>query len=251
MDCIDPTKTAKEGEDPFSNRIVLRMMDVYRLAVQFHMARLEHLCVQYLHATICLKNVLEALHNAHNLKLDFIKEFCLKFIVKDTNYNQIVMSEEFEKLERGLIVEIIRRKQQPQNKGPNEKQFQSAGSSLEQDMAMFLVSTGKEFCDIDLILDSHVISAHKSVLAARCGYFEAMFRSFMPSDNKVRVRSVCSQYRQPKPQYNFFSDSNRGNNAISSFVRVSAPLHLFRRCEHASGRFALSILRSLLLRFHQ
>lgn len=29
-DCIDPTKKAKEGEDPFSNRIVLQMMDVYR-----------------------------------------------------------------------------------------------------------------------------------------------------------------------------------------------------------------------------
>lgn len=77
-DCIDPTKKAKDGEDPFSNRIVLLMMDVYRLAVQFDMARLEHLCVQYLNATICLKNVLVALHNANNLQLEFIKEFCLR-----------------------------------------------------------------------------------------------------------------------------------------------------------------------------
>lgn len=30
MDCIDPTKKARDGEDPFSNRIVLLMMDVYR-----------------------------------------------------------------------------------------------------------------------------------------------------------------------------------------------------------------------------
>lgn len=119
MDCIDPTKKAKDGEDPFSNRIVLRMMDVYRLAVQFNMARLEHLCVQYLNATICLKNVLVALHNADHLQLDFIKEHCLRFIVKESNYNQIVMSSEFEILERSLMVEIIRRKQMPQYKVVN------------------------------------------------------------------------------------------------------------------------------------
>lgn len=186
-DCIDPTKKAKDGEDPLSNRIVLLMMDVYRLAVQFDMARLEHLCVQYLNATICLKNVLVALHNANNLQLDFIKEFCLRFIVKESNYNQIVMSQEFETLERGLMVEIIRRKQLPQIKGHNESHFDAAGSSLEQDMAMFLRSTGKEFCDIDLLLDGNIIPAHKSILAARCGYFEGMFRSFMPPDSTVRV----------------------------------------------------------------
>lgn len=190
MDCIDPTKKAKQGEDPFSNRIVLLMMDVYRLAVKFEMARLEHLCIQYLGATICLKNVLEALHNADSLHLDFIKEFCLRFIVKDPNYNAIVMSKEFENLDRGLMVEIIRRKQIPQPKVHIETNFDTAGSSLEQDMAMFLRSTGKEFCDIDLVLDGTVIPAHKTILAARCVYFEAMFRSFMPSDNKVRVSQL-------------------------------------------------------------
>lgn len=187
MDCIDPTKRAQQGEDPYSNRIVLLMMDVYRLAVKFNMARLEHLCVQYLNATICLNNVLVSLHNADNLKLEFIKEFCLRFIVKESNYNQIVMSKEFETLDKGLMVEIIRRKQMPQAKVPVDTNFDTAGSSLEQDMAMFLRSSGKEFCDIDLLLDGCIISAHKSVLAARCGYFEAMFRSFMPLDSTVRV----------------------------------------------------------------
>ncbi|XP_044749089.1 leucine-zipper-like transcriptional regulator 1 [Coccinella septempunctata] len=191
MDCIDPTKKAKKDEDPFSNKIVLRMMDVYRLAVQFNMVRLENLCIQYLNATICLKNVLVALHNADQLQLKFIKEHCLRFIVKESNYNQIVMSTEFEDLDRGLMIEIIRRKQKPQNRTSNpsdQQQSNTNGSSLEQDMAMFLIATGKEFCDIDLILDNHVIPAHKSILAARCGYFEAMFRSFMPSDNTVRIR---------------------------------------------------------------
>lgn len=194
MDCIDPTKKAKKGEDPFSNRIVLLMMDVYRLAVKFEMARLEQLCVQYLNATICLNNVLEALHNADKLRLDFIKEFCLKFIVRESNYNQIVMSKEFETLERSLMVEIIRRKQMPQPKYHFEPYVDTAGSSLEQDMAVFLKSTGKEFSDIDLLLDGCVIPAHKSILAARCGYFEAMFRSFMPLDSTVRVSSFLSKF---------------------------------------------------------
>nr|CAH7718604.1 unnamed protein product [Callosobruchus chinensis] len=190
MDCIDPTKKAKEGEDPFSNRIVLRMMDVYRLAVQFNMVRLEHLCVQYLNATICLKNVLVALRNADQLQLDFIKEHCLRFIVKESNYNQIVMSCEFETLERSLMVEIIRRKQMPLQKEKNypENHFDMAGCSLEQDMAMFLRVTGIEFCDIILNLDGNLIPAHKTILAARCSYFEAMFRSFMPADSKVNIQ---------------------------------------------------------------
>jgi hypothetical protein len=57
-------------------------------------------------------------------------------------------------------------------------------------MEVFLNSIGKEFCDITLMVDGHPIPAHKAVLAARCSYFEAMFRSFMPEDNIVRVSSV-------------------------------------------------------------
>jgi leucine-zipper-like transcriptional regulator 1 len=49
--------------------------------------------------------------------------------------------------------------------------------------------TGKEFCDITLQLDGVSIPAHKAVLAARCTYFEAMFRSFMPVDGIVHVSS--------------------------------------------------------------
>ena len=112
-DRIDPTKKI---EDPLSNKIVLRMMDVYRLAVQFNMKRLEQLCVHYLDATINHANVLEALHNAAHLKLYFIKDLCLNFVVKESNYNQIVMSQEFETLDQPLMVEVIRRKQLPQPK---------------------------------------------------------------------------------------------------------------------------------------
>lgn len=65
--------------------------------------------------------------------------------------------------------------------------FNTSGGSLEQDMAMFLRNTGKEFCDIDLKLDGLLLPAHKTILAARCAYFEGMFRSFMPADSTVNV----------------------------------------------------------------
>ena len=37
--------------------------------------------------------------------------------MKESNYNQIIMSKEFETLDQTLMVEIIRRKTQPQNRG--------------------------------------------------------------------------------------------------------------------------------------
>nr|XP_037271803.1 LOW QUALITY PROTEIN: leucine-zipper-like transcriptional regulator 1 [Rhipicephalus microplus] len=189
-DRIDPTKKVSElssSRDPMSDRIVLLMMDVYRLAVQFHMRRLEHLCVQYLEAAINHRNVLVALQNASDLRLDFIKEFCLKFIVKESTYNQIVMSKEFETIAQPLMVEIIRRRQMPAVRSLLEPMFDYAGTTLEQDMEIFLKETGREFCDITLLLDGHPIPSHKSVLVARCSYFEAMFRSFMPDHNTVNI----------------------------------------------------------------
>lgn len=54
-------------------------------------------------------------------------------------------------------------------------------------MEAFLKSTGREFCNITLLLDGKCYMAHKAVLAARCSYFEAMFRSFMPEDDTVKV----------------------------------------------------------------
>ena len=75
------------------------------------MRRLEQLCVQYLESSINHGNVLDALHNASYLKLHYIKEFCLRFVVKEANFNQIVMSPEFETLDRELMVEIVRKRQ--------------------------------------------------------------------------------------------------------------------------------------------
>lgn len=66
----------------------------------------------------------------------------------------------------------------------------SLGTSLEQDMEAFLKDVGQEFCDITLMLGDRLITAHKAILAARCSYFEAMFRSFMPENNMVNVSLI-------------------------------------------------------------
>lgn len=183
-DCIDPTK-----KDRPATETVLRMMDVYRLAVEFGMVRLDNLCVQYLNNSINMANVLEALETADNLKLTVIKDHCLRFIVKEPNYNEIIMSTKFERLSSSLIIEIIRLKQTASsNKSCSETPADILGTTLEQDMASFLKNHGAPFYDVDLVLDGQIISAHKPILAARSGYFEALFRSFMPSDCRVKIQ---------------------------------------------------------------
>lgn len=62
-------------------------------------------------------------------------------------------------------------------------------------MEAFLKNVGQEFCDITLMLNDMPILAHKAVLAARCSYFEALFRSFMPVNNKVNVSLHDSRQR--------------------------------------------------------
>lgn len=170
------------------------MMDVYQLAVQFLIPRLEQLCVQYLEYKISKDNVLDGLFNADKMKLALIKDYCLGFIVKEDHFDDIIMSNDFEALEKALIVEVIRKRSNPGKNTVDMKYDKTIGTTLENDMAIFLKSGGKEFCDINLVLDGTVLPAHKSILAARCTYFQAMFRSFMPSDNTVNVSEIIFYY---------------------------------------------------------
>lgn len=94
------------------------MMDVYQLATQFSIPRLEQLCVQYLEFKINKNNVLDALYNSDRSGLKLIKDYCLNFIVKEDHFFEIAMSHEFEELEKALIVQIIRRRLNP-SKQPN------------------------------------------------------------------------------------------------------------------------------------
>ncbi|KAI1230874.1 hypothetical protein IHE44_0008306 [Lamprotornis superbus] len=228
---------------------VLLIMDVYKLALNFKLSRLEQLCLQYIEASVDLQNVLIVCENANKLQLDQLKEVlgvlipaqcpepvllnlrggsscpqsqsqsramqyllmifslstpvtmllvaastehCLNFVVKESHFNQVIMMKEFEHLSSSLIVEIVRRKQQPPVRTHSDQPL-DIGTSLIQDMKAYLEGAGTEFCDIILLLDGHPRPAHKAILAARSSYFEAMFRSFMPEDGQVNI-SIAPYY---------------------------------------------------------
>eukprot|EP00058_Branchiostoma_floridae_P024574 XP_002610064.1 hypothetical protein BRAFLDRAFT_89919 [Branchiostoma floridae] len=101
-----------------------------------------------------------------------VLELCLNFIVRESHYNQIVMSTEFETVPQPLMVEIIRRKQSSNPIQPlPESNTGGIANTLEQDIEWFLKSgIGQEFCDITLLLDGVPFPAHKSILAARSRY---------------------------------------------------------------------------------
>lgn len=45
----------------------------------------------------------------------------MKYLAKDSNFNQIIMLSEFEQIETALMVEIIRIRQNPRKTTANEK----------------------------------------------------------------------------------------------------------------------------------
>ncbi|KAK2574175.1 Leucine-zipper-like transcriptional regulator 1 [Acropora cervicornis] len=130
---------------------------------QLEIGSLEALCVQYIESSICQENVLVALDSAARLQLDPLK----------ANYNNIIMSKNFESVPQKLMVEIIRRRQVPQGNThiPVDNQCRSTHpeKTLQRDMLDFFQgSRGQDFCDILLMVDGEPIGAHKAVLAARC-----------------------------------------------------------------------------------
>ncbi len=198
-DKIDPTMRSgkRSGDTSASNEVI---MQVYTLSVAFKMAKLEKLCVRYLESSVSLKNVLTSLQNASRLKLQPIKEYCLRFIIKESNYNMVINSSEFETLDQPLMVEIIRRRQAKPEQSSSGVSL-SASLSVSKDFAAsykkecladdlrdFLFNSGKEFADVTLVLDgNNEYPAHKAILAARSSYFEGMFRSFSPTSNRIDV----------------------------------------------------------------
>jgi hypothetical protein len=60
---------------------------------------------------------------------------------------------------------------------------------------------GNEFSDVLIFLnESHEkqqqpMLAHMCILAARCAYFEAYFRSFMPKDRRILVVYILTNYK--------------------------------------------------------
>ena len=170
---------------------MLLMMDVYKLALLLETKRLELLSMQYIEASVNVENVLLVLHNASELKLSSLREYCMKFIVRESNFRKVIMSSTFEALDRELMVQIIRRQQfrsRPTSPDPHADDDGSVPSSLQDNLSDFIRSdAGRPFTDVALNVGSEVVLAHKPILAARCAYFEALFRSFMPENHEVEI----------------------------------------------------------------
>ena len=184
----DLENTSREG---MTVPQMLLMMDVYKLALLLETKWLELLSMQYIEASVNVENVLLVLHNASELKLSRLREYCMKFIVRENNFRKVIMSSAFETLDRELMVQIIRRQQfrsRPTSPDPHTDDDVSVPSSLRDNLSDFLQSeSGRPFTDVALKVGSDVVLAHKPILAARCAYFEALFRSFMPGNHEVEI----------------------------------------------------------------
>ncbi len=171
---------------------MLLMVDVYKLSLLLETRRLELLSIKYIEASINEENVLLVLKNATELNLNSLKEYCMRFIVQDSNYRKIVMSNSFETLDKALMVQVIRRqlfRSRPTSPDPPAVQSQAdLPFSLQDNLRDFLDSDlGRVFTDIKLRVGDEIVLAHKAVLAARCAFFEALFRSFMPENHEVEI----------------------------------------------------------------
>ena len=178
-----------EGKETELDTLKL-LVNVYKLANQFLIPKLKKICENLIVLSLNITNVLSLLQYIHLLNLSTLKEFCMKFLIKDTNFNQIIMLTEFEHFDKCLIVEAIRLKQCPRKILDAEFVPTEKWNSLEEDMDTFLnKETGAEFADIFIYLSeaSAPILSHRCVLAARCAYFEAFFRSFMPKERKIML----------------------------------------------------------------
>ncbi len=168
---------------------VLLMMDLYKFSLLIEAKKLELLCIQYLESSVNEQNVLLILENASELRLSHLKEYCLKFIVRESNYQKVIMSESFEKLDRSLIIQIVRRQQlRSRPTSPEPETISVIVPSLQDDLKKFLESDyGHPFADMFLCVEKEKILAHKAILASRCSFFQALFRSFMPPNYQVEI----------------------------------------------------------------
>ena len=187
---------------------MLLMIDVHKLSLLLETRHLELLSMQYIEAAVNVENVLLVLKSASELKLTSLKEYCMKYIVRDRNFRWVIMSAAFESLDKTLMVEIIRRQQfynsRPTSPDHHMEELVLAPSSLQDDLRAFLLSDiGRPFADVALRVGEDVALAHKAILAARCTYFEGLFRSFM-SEKKREVRITFGENVPTRQAFNSF-----------------------------------------------
>ncbi|GBP00551.1 Leucine-zipper-like transcriptional regulator 1 [Eumeta japonica] len=101
------------------------------------------------------------------------------------------------------------------------------GTTLEQDMCVFVGGGGAELSDVKLVVGSTSRPAHRSILAARAAYFEAMFRSFSPPDDIVNIK-ICDTVPSEEAfdslmRYIYYGDTNMPTE--DSLYLFQAPIY--------------------------
>ncbi|KAF9805198.1 hypothetical protein SFRURICE_019016, partial [Spodoptera frugiperda] len=200
-DRIDPTE---KDEDRRSADGLLMRVGVLRLALRLAIIKL------------CYGNVLQALAAAHRAALACIKEYCL--------------SERLQ-LHPHSDVEGVRG-DGPGSDGGDHPQTTAATVEASQrgratgDMSV-LLGGGGELADVRLRVGGAQRPAHRSVLAARAAYFEAMFRSFSPHDNIVNIQ-ICDTVPSEEAfdsllRYIYYGDTNMPTE--DSLYLFQAPIY--------------------------
>lgn len=198
-----------ENYDLPNNEKISLLMNIYIIAQELKIKYLEEQTIQYLQEYANCDNVLDILKSSHLLKLDLIKKICLRFIMQDDNYNTIILTDEYASLvfkNPDLILELTRAKLSPisfpETKGNFflllyyqklvHAKFMTAGTTLKEDMKSFLILTGQDLADINLLLDEKSISVHKTVLAARSNYFKQLFGSIYTENETIKVSNFLT-----------------------------------------------------------
>lgn len=104
---------------------VLLLIDVYHLATDFKMKRLEQLSLNYFLKFLNLSNVIAALRYAVLKNQISIKDICVSFIAKESNYSQIFKNfkAEYELLYKSIIIEIAEKNLKNKENSPQSVQL--------------------------------------------------------------------------------------------------------------------------------
>ena len=65
------------------------LLELTKLAILLETQKLEELCIHYIENAVCVDNVLTLLISANELHLHQLKEYCIKFVVREGPYQQV------------------------------------------------------------------------------------------------------------------------------------------------------------------
>ena len=162
------------------------LIDVYRISAILKLTRLQKIATMYIQRLVSNSNALSGFEMAKKRSLDELVDVFESHILKDDNFDIIINRVEFEELAKSTIIHLIRKKVSNACPRPQQLPADTVYQTLEDDLKTLLDDT--TLSDITLTIQGLQIRAHKAILAARCEYFRAMYRSLPPYNDNVGIR---------------------------------------------------------------